>query len=242
MILKHKVVNLLDGILLVDKPINCTSFDVVYRIRKQYSPHKIGHAGTLDPMATGLLVILLGKATKLSQALMSGDKRYEGTIQLGTETSTYDAEGEITQQAPYEAITMEDIQKSMSCFLGDQYQEPPMFSAKKINGVPLYKLARKGQEVERKPHFITIHQWTCKQYVAPDIRFEVDCSKGTYVRSLAHDLGKKLGTCAHLTSLRRLRSGQFDIQNAYTLDTVLQNDLESLRKSLLPLDSYLRYL
>src|SRR5690606_18427831 len=153
----------------------------------------IGHAGTLDPMATGLLVILIGKATKASQYLVSLDKIYSGTIELGKTTNSQDADGEVVATAPVPDLSREELEKQMQSFLGDQYQTPPMHSAIKVKGVPLYKLAHKGQSVEREPRFIHVHKFELTGFEPPFVHFRLHCSKGTYVRTLAHDLGNRIG-------------------------------------------------
>ncbi|MDR2429974.1 MAG: tRNA pseudouridine(55) synthase TruB [Puniceicoccales bacterium] len=226
----------LDGILVVDKPSGITSHDVVNQLRRLLRMKRIGHAGTLDPMATGVLVILLGKATKLSQYLMSHDKEYEGTLRLGQTTDTQDADGEILVTIPVPAtLTADALTAAMDKMQGDQYQTPPMFSAKKIQGVPLYKLARKGETVEREPRFIHIGQFTLLGYTPPDATFRVKCSKGTYVRTLAHDLGHTLGPGAHLTALRRTASGEIRIGQATTLPELEKMALPEIRARLVPM-------
>ncbi len=225
----------LEGILLIDKPLHCTSHDVVGRLRRKLQLKQIGHAGTLDPMASGLLVILVGRATKVSQYLTSLDKQYEGTIRLGMETDSYDLEGETVQTHPIpEGTTLESLREAVAGFVGDQYQTPPMFSAKKINGVPLYKLARKGKEVEREPRFIHVSKFDILSWESPEATFALACSKGTYVRSLAHDLGKKLGCGATLSSLRRTATDRFKIEQACPLETLEQMSLVELRRLLIP--------
>lgn len=222
----------MDGILLIDKPEGLTSHDVVDRLRKKLQMRQIGHAGTLDPMATGLLVMLVGRATKLSQQLMSADKVYEGKISLGATTDTYDATGKIMRTAPIDEIKLQDISASMAGFVGDQYQIPPMFSAKKVAGVPLYKMARKGQEIDREPRFIHISRFDILQYEAPLITFKMACSKGTYVRTVAHDLGEKLGCGAHLASLRRTTSGEHSVNDAITLEAFEISGIADIRRRL----------
>lgn len=232
----------LDGILLIDKPYGCSSFDVIRQLKFYFGIKKLGHAGTLDPLATGLLIVVLGKATKISQQLMNGVKTYEGSFLLGMETTTYDCEGDTVETRSVNGITAEDVQVAMQGFLGDQYQQPPMFSARKIHGVPLYKLARKGQTVERKPSFITLFKFDCIHYQAPEVQFCVKCSKGTYVRSLAHDLGQKLGCGAHLSALRRTQSGKFTLQQAVSMPALLEHaSLENLKQHILPCDSFLGF-
>jgi tRNA pseudouridine55 synthase len=208
----------LEGVLLIDKPTGLTSHDVVDRVRRKLKMKRIGHAGTLDPMATGLLIILVGKATKLSQYLMSLDKAYRGTITLGETTNTYDAEGEVMKTKPVPKISQTEVQEVLNSFVGDQYQTPPMFSAVKINGQPLYKMARKGKEVEREPRFIRISRFDITRFELPEVDFSLDCSKGTYVRSLANDIGEKIGCGGYLSALRRSASDRFSIEEAVTLE------------------------
>ncbi|HEY4989480.1 MAG TPA: tRNA pseudouridine(55) synthase TruB, partial [Opitutaceae bacterium] len=193
----------LEGVLLVDKPGEHTSHDVIARLRGKLRMRKIGHAGTLDPMATGLLIVLVGKATRVSQFIISLDKEYEGTIELGKSTDSQDAEGETMETRPVPALTEAEVRAAIQGFLGDQYQTPPMFSAIKIGGVPLYKKARQGEEVAREPRFIRVMSWELLRFASPHIDFRLRCTKGTYVRTLAHDLGAQLGCGAHLSALRR---------------------------------------
>lgn len=208
----------LEGVLLIDKPIGLTSHDVVDLVRRKLKMKRIGHAGTLDPMATGLLIILVGKATKLSQYLMSLDKAYQGTITLGETTNTYDAEGEVMTTQPVPEISQSDVQEVLNSFVGDQYQTPPMFSAVKIGGQPLYKMARKGKEVEREPRFIRISRFDITRFELPEVDFSLECSKGTYVRSLANDIGEKIGCGGYLSALRRSASDRFFIEESVTLE------------------------
>ena len=224
----------LDGILLVDKPADHTSHDVVARLRGILHMKRIGHAGTLDPMATGLLVILLGKGTRLSQYLMGTDKEYTGTIELGKVTNTQDAEGEILGTCPVPEFSEEEVLKAMKHFLGDQYQIPPMFSAIKINGKPLYKSARSGEEIEREPRFIRVIKYVLTRWEKPEIDFRVLVSKGTYVRTLAHDLGQRLGCGAHLKALRRISSGKLSVDRALTLEQIQKMSVNELKKHLVP--------
>ncbi|MDR2981326.1 MAG: tRNA pseudouridine(55) synthase TruB [Puniceicoccales bacterium] len=225
----------LEGVLVVDKPQGCTSHDVVDRLRRVLKMKRIGHAGTLDPMATGVLVILVGKATKASQYLMSRDKSYDGTLRLGQVTDSQDADGEIIETNPVpESITADIIAEAMRKMQGDQYQTPPMFSAKKINGVPLYKMARKGEEVAREPRFIHIEKFDLLNYTAPDALFRVSCSKGTYVRTLAHDLGRTLGPGSHLIALRRIASGEQTIEQSTTLSDLETMPVAEIRNRLIP--------
>ena len=205
----------------MDKPSGITSHDIVDRLRRKLKMKKIGHAGTLDPLATGLMIMLIGKATKVSQFLISLDKAYEGTFKLGVETDSQDSDGEVveTKDLP-ENLSEEIIGEAMKEFLGDQYQTPPMFSAKKINGVPLYKMARKGKTVEREPRVIRINELSLQGWDSPEGRFFMDCSKGTYVRTVFHDLGQKLDCGGHLTSLRRTKINDFSIEGVPTLEEI----------------------
>jgi tRNA pseudouridine55 synthase len=224
----------LDGAILIDKPVGPTSHDVVDAIRRRFQIKKVGHCGTLDPNATGLLIIVLGRGTKLSEKLMGDDKVYEGTIKFGETTDSYDADGELTASLPVPMITLEQLNEEATKFIGDQMQMPPMVSAIKKNGVPLYKLARKGIEVEREPRLIHIYNFRFTQYQEPLGAFRVACTKGTYVRSIAHDLGQKLGCGAHLATLRRSVSGKFDVADAIKLDDVLNLTATELEKKVLP--------
>jgi tRNA pseudouridine55 synthase len=195
---------------------------------------RIGHAGTLDPMATGLLVILVGKATRISQYLMSVDKVYAGTIKLGEVTNTQDAEGEVLETRPVPSLTEPEIRQALQGFIGDQYQLPPMFSAIKIDGVPLYKRAREGEEVEREPRFIRVVSYELTRWASPELDFRVHCTKGTYVRTLAHDLGQRLGCGAHLKALRRLSSGDLTMEKALTLDQIMAMPIPEIERHLVP--------
>lgn len=224
----------LDGALLVDKPAGPTSHDVVDAIRRKFGVKKVGHCGTLDPNATGLLIIVLGRATKLSERLMGDDKVYEGTIKFGETTDSYDCDGELTGSLPVMPMTLEELNEEAAKFIGDLMQIPPMVSAIKKDGVPLYKLARKGVEVEREPRLIHIYNFRFTEYTEPQGKFRVACTKGTYVSSLAHDLGQKLGCGAHLSTLRRSASGRFDVADALPLDTILQLNVSQLEKRVLP--------
>jgi tRNA pseudouridine55 synthase len=224
----------LDGAILVDKPSGPTSHDVVDAIRRQFGIKKVGHCGTLDPNATGLLIIVLGRGTKLSERLMGDDKVYEGTIKFGEETDSYDSDGELTGSLPVMPMTLDQLNEEAAAFIGDQMQVPPMVSAIKKGGVPLYKLARKGIEVEREPRLIHIYNFRFTDYTEPLGQFRVACTKGTYIRSIAHDLGKKLGCGAHLTTLRRSASGKFDVKDALPLDTILRLTPAELEKRVMP--------
>ena len=226
----------LDGVLLVDKPSEHTSHDVIARLRGKLRTKKIGHAGTLDPMATGLLIVLVGRATRVSQFIISLDKEYEGTIELGKTTDSQDADGQVMETRPVPALTEDDIRTAVKGFLGDQYQMPPMFSAIKIGGVPLYKKARKGEDVEREPRFIRVMSWDVLGFESPRIRFRLRCSKGTYVRTLAHDLGTKLGCWAHLSALRRTATDRFNVSQALTLEQIEALSIPEIQRKLIPVN------
>ena len=223
-----------DGALLIDKPAGPTSHDIVDNIRRQFRIKKVGHCGTLDPNATGLLIILLGRGTKLSEKLMSDDKIYAGTMKLGETTDSYDVDGELVASLPVPPLTLAQLNELAATFIGDQMQMPPMVSAVKIKGVPLYKMARKGIEVERKPRLIHIYKFQFSQYEEPLAQFRIACTKGTYVRAIAHDLGQKAGCGAHLVTLRRLVSGKFDITGAIPFEDVLKLSSFELEKRVIP--------
>lgn len=223
------------GVLLVDKPTDHTSHDVVARLRGKLQMKKIGHAGTLDPMATGLLIMLVGKATRISQYLISLDKEYTGTIEFGKITDSQDAEGRVMETRPVPPMSRAEVEQAMQGFLGDQYQMPPMYSAIKIDGVPLYKKARKGEEVEREPRFIRVSGFELTGFELPRIDFRLRCSKGTYVRTIAHDLGQKLGCGAHLAALRRTATDKFNVSQALTLDQIMSMSLPEIEQRLIPM-------
>ena len=224
-----------DGILLIDKPAGPTSHDIVDIIRNSYRIKKVGHCGTLDPAATGLLIIVLGKATKLSEKLMSDDKVYVGSMKLGETTNTFDAEGQVESTQPVPDLSIEALQKEANKFLGDQMQIPPMVSAIKINGTPLYKLARKGQTIDRKERFIHLYKFLISEYETPVAWFKVACTKGTYIRTLAHDFGQKIGCGGHLSGLRRTISGTFKVSNATSLEELTTLSALDLNKRIIPM-------
>lgn len=209
-----------DGVLLVDKAEGMTSHDVVALVRRKLEIKKVGHCGTLDPIATGLLLLTLGRGTKIQDLLMSEDKEYSGTLLLGATTSTQDREGEVTQERPVPALNEEQIRAAFDKFRGDFYQMPPMVSAIKKGGVPLYKLARQGKTVEREPRLVHVYRYSIDRIALPEIDFTVVCSKGFYVRTYAHDIGEDLGCGAHLKGLRRTKSGRFDVSQAITVDQI----------------------
>ncbi len=224
----------LEGVLLVDKPTEHTSHDVVARLRRKLNMKRIGHAGTLDPMATGLLIMLIGKATRISQYLISLDKEYEGTITLGSTTDSQDADGQVMETRPVPPLTEAELKTAMNSFLGDQYQMPPMYSAIKIDGVPLYKSARKGEDVVREPRFIRVMSFDLTRFALPQLDFRLRSSKGTYVRTIAHDLGQKLGCGAHLSALRRTATDRFNISQALTLDAIEALTIPEIERRLIP--------
>ena len=224
----------LDGAILIDKPAGPTSHDVVDAIRRRFQIKKVGHCGTLDPNATGLLIIVLGRGTKLSEKLMGDDKVYEGAIKFGETTDSYDADGEILKTKTVPPLTLEQLNEAAAAFVGDLMQIPPMISAIKKNGVPLYKLARKGIEIEREPRLVHIYNFRFTSYEPPLGGFKIACTKGTYVRSIAHELGQKLGCGAHLATLRRSASGKFDVAAATPLNAVLNLTTAELEKRVIP--------
>lgn len=221
--------NFIEGaLLLVDKPMEWTSFDVVNKIRNRLKTClgvkkiKVGHAGTLDPMATGLLLICTGKATKQLQEFQDLPKTYTGTLRLGATTPSYDAETAIDETFPYEHITAEMLEEARKKFLGPISQVPPIFSAIKVDGQPLYKKARKGETVQIEPRNITIYEMEFTRIELPEVDFRVHCSKGTYIRSLAYDLGKVLQSGAYLTALRRTAIGPYSIDHAWPLEDLIE--------------------
>lgn len=224
----------LDGAVLIDKPAGPTSHDVVDAIRRQFGIKKVGHCGTLDPNATGLLIIVLGHGTKLSERLMGDDKIYEGVIKFGETTDSYDADGELTASLPVPPMTLDQLNDEAAAFVGDLMQTPPMVSAVKKGGVPLYKLARKGIEVEREARLVHIYNFRFTNYEPPLGQFKIACTKGTYVRSIAHELGGKLGCGAHLAALRRSVSGKFEVADATPLDAILKLTTAELEKKVIP--------
>jgi len=223
-----------DGAVLIDKPAGPTSHDVVDALRRAFRLEKAGHCGTLDPNATGLLIIVLGKGTKLSEKLMSDDKVYEGAIKFGETTDSYDADGELVSSLPVPPLTLEELNATAAAFQGDLMQTPPMVSAVKIKGVPLYKMARKGIEVERKARLIRIYSFRFAGYSEPFGQFRIACTKGTYVRALAHEIGQKIGCGAHLASLRRVVSGKFDVKDSIPFEDALKLSSSELQKRVLP--------
>jgi tRNA pseudouridine55 synthase len=223
-----------DGAVLIDKPAGPTSHDVVDALRRAFRLEKVGHCGTLDPNATGLLIIVLGKGTKLSERLMSDDKVYEGTIKFGETTDSFDADGELVSSLPVPPITLEELNVNAATYQGDIMQTPPMVSAVKVKGVPLYKMARKGIEVERKSRLIHVYNFKFSKYEEPIGFFRMACTKGTYVRALAHEMGQKLGCGAHLATLRRVVSGKYDVQDALPFEDALKLSSADLQNRVIP--------
>ncbi|GAB4559873.1 MAG: tRNA pseudouridine(55) synthase TruB [Anaerolineae bacterium] len=210
------------GLLIIDKDAGLTSHDVVARARKITGISRIGHTGTLDPIATGVLVLCLGKATRLSEYLQGHDKRYVATIRLGVSTNTYDAQGEVIQERPVPVLTIEQLRSILSRFAGPIGQRPPTFSAIKVQGTPAYRLARRGEVVQLPERQVIIHRLTLIDWSPPDLTIEVHCSAGTYIRSLAHDIGEAIGCGGHVRALRRTASGPFTIEQAITLETLAE--------------------
>jgi tRNA pseudouridine55 synthase len=225
----------LDGVLLVDKAEGMTSHDVVALVRRSLGIKKVGHCGTLDPIATGLLLITIGRGTKVQDLLMSEDKEYVGTLALGITTSTQDRQGAIIDQRPVPSFDENQIRAAFQKFRGDFYQLPPMVSAKKHGGVPLYKLARQGKVVEREPRLVHVYRYTVDRIALPEIDFSVICSKGFYVRTYVHDIGEVLGCGAHLKSLRRIKSGRFDVANAFSVDEIKNKPRPEIAQHILSL-------
>ena len=224
-----------DGILLVDKPAGKTSHDVVDAVRRHFRFKKVGHCGTLDPLATGLLILVMGRATKLSEKLLSDNKDYQGTLRLGVDTDTQDADGRVIKTCEVPSFTQSQIEQAFDKFKGDIYQTPPMVSAIKHQGKPLYKLARKGIEIERKPRLVHVFEFRILSVQLPHVKFLLRCTKGTYVRTLCTDIGQTLGCGGHLAELRRTRSGKFSIENAHTLDEILATPRDKLADWITPM-------
>jgi len=208
----------MNGILIVDKPKGITSHDVVNIARRLFNTKKVGHAGTLDPIATGVLVVLIGDATKKSNTLLNDDKSYAATLRLGLTTDTGDSSGKTTRTGSIEGLGDTAIKNAVMSFTGEIEQMPPMYSAVKFRGKALYKWARKGVEVPRKTRKVNIKEILIKEITIPDVMFDVTCSKGTYIRQLCADIGDKLGCGGHMAELRRIRSGIYDISQAITVD------------------------
>jgi tRNA pseudouridine55 synthase len=224
-----------DGVLLVDKAAGMTSHDVVAIVRRRLQMKKVGHCGTLDPIATGLLLLTLGRGTKIQDLLMSEDKEYSGTMILGQTTDTQDSAGNVTQERPVPPLDEAAVRAAFEKYSGDFYQMPPMVSAIKQGGVPLYKLARQGKTVEREPRLVHVYRYSIDRIALPEIDFTVVCSKGFYVRTYAHDIGEELGCGAHLKNLRRTKSGRFAVNGAITVDELKNSDAVDILSRILTL-------
>ena len=212
-----------ESVLVIDKTRGPTSFDVVREVRNYVNIKKVGHAGSLDPFATGVLVLLTGKATKLSNALLNADKRYIGLLKLGSSTDSMDCTGKVTQEMPVPELSEAQIDGVLRGFEGEWQQIPPMHSAKKIQGVRLYTLARKNLSVEREPIPVQLFEVRLLKWESPFITFEVHCSKGTYIRVLADEIAKRLGTVGHLSELRRTACGNFKLSESLTVDALVKS-------------------
>jgi len=226
----------LDGVLLFDKPLLLSSNIALQKVRRLFRAEKAGHTGTLDPLATGLLPICFGEATKFTHALLDADKRYLATLRLGQRTTTGDAEGEVVAQRAV-AVTADQLRQVLAAFTGEIQQLPPMYSALKHQGKPLYEYIRQGETVERAARPVVIHELALQRRAGDELVLDVRCSKGTYVRTLAEDIGEALGCGAHLTGLRRSGIGDFGLAQAYTLEALESMDEAQRDGCLLPLDS-----
>lgn len=209
---------MIDGFIVIDKPAGMSSHDVVNIVRRKFGQKRVGHTGTLDPFATGVLVLALGEATKAIPFLDEAAKEYRAVMKLGESTDTQDCTGEVIHRCDWRGITSDDIRRVAAGFKGKLSQLPPMFSALKHKGVPLYKLARRGDEISREPRQIEVFTLDIDNIELPEVAFTVSCSRGTYVRTLAHDIGRELGCGAHLTRLQRIASGRFQLKEALPLE------------------------
>ncbi|HXV28311.1 MAG TPA: tRNA pseudouridine(55) synthase TruB [bacterium] len=225
----------INGILIVDKPQEWTSHDVCAFVRKRFKIRKVGHAGTLDPLATGVLVLLLGKATKRSMEMTACDKDYFGIMELGIKTDSHDRDGKVVAQASAESVTLEAVSEKAREFTGEIIQVPPMVSALKHQGVRLYKLARRGEEVPREGRKVTVHEFRIEKKEGPRVHFYARVSKGTYLRTLVNDLGEALGCYAALAELRRIRSGEFSLRESVTIEALKKTTLEDFYRKIHPL-------
>jgi tRNA pseudouridine55 synthase len=224
----------------VDKAPGMTSHDVVAIVRRRLNTKKVGHCGTLDPLATGLLILTLGRGTKIQDLLMAEDKEYIGTMMLGVTTDSQDADGAVVETKEVPALTRGQIDAAFAKFHGDFYQLPPMVSAIKKEGTPLYKLARQGKTVEREPRFVHVYAHEIRDVRLPEIEFRVVCSKGFYVRTYAFDIGNELGCGAHLKSLRRTKSGKFTLEHAVTVEDIQALDPKLIEQRILNLPTVSR--
>jgi tRNA pseudouridine55 synthase len=227
-----------DGVLVVDKPAGPTSHDIVDRVRRIFHIRKVGHGGTLDPMATGVLILLIGRATKLSNLFLGSDKTYEGTMRLGIATDSHDAAGNVTAERDCSGVSREALEGVMARFRGDQMQTPPMVSAIKVDGIPLYKRARRGQTVEREPRLIHVYEFSLGRFALPEADFQLRCTKGTYVRTICADVGDALGCGAHLSRLRRTRAGELTVAEAVPVAELTNWTRDDLVQRLLPLSRF----
>lgn len=232
--------NEIDGVLLVDKSSGMTSHDVVAITRRALNTRKVGHCGTLDPLATGLLLITIGRGTKIQDLLMSEDKEYVGALELGKVTDSQDADGVVVETRPVPDLSREEIDAAFAKFHGDFYQTPPMVSAIKKDGVPLYKLARQGKVVAREPRFVHVYAHEIQAIRLPGIDFRVVCSKGFYVRTYVHDIGQELGCGAHLKALRRTKSGRFEVEGAVTVEELKAGPPEAIAARVMSLPAVSR--
>ncbi|MBZ5591803.1 MAG: tRNA pseudouridine(55) synthase TruB [Acidobacteriia bacterium] len=230
----------MDGIIVVDKPAGWTSHDVVNRMRRLAGTRKVGHLGTLDPMATGVLPLVVGRATRLAQFFMRSDKVYDARVRFGYSTNTYDGEGTATSDAVEPVLTRERLEQALHAFRGEFLLRPPPVSAKKVQGVPAYRLARKHIEVELKPVPVTVYELKLVEWESPEARLLAHCSAGTYMRTIAHEWGEAMGCGAHLSALRRLRAGDFSIEQAHSLDELTTLASEGrLNEALIPASALL---
>ena len=226
----------LDGVLLVDKPTNISSHDVVKAVKQHFNLVKVGHGGTLDPNATGLFIILLGNATRLSADLMGGDRTYSGVLRLGRTTNTYDREGETLAEKPFDGITREQVEAVVRKeFLGDSFQKPPAFSVIKMPAHVTYDVVRTAEESERKEHLVHVYRMAVTDFAPPRVAFEMSCTKGTMPRALVHDLGQFLGCGASLDELRRTRCGKFSLDDAIGFMDLLKLDAPGFRARAIPM-------
>ena len=229
----------LDGVLLFDKPLQLSSNIALQKVRRLFQAEKAGHTGTLDPLATGLLPICFGEATKFSIGLLDADKTYRALVKLGQTTTTGDAEGEVTRNCEV-SLNEQQVRTVLHNFIGEISQIPPMYSALKHQGKPLYEYIRKGETIEREGRNITIHELVLERFARDEMEISVRCSKGTYIRTLAEDIGNALGCGAHLCALRRTTIAGFSLQNAYSMDQLEAMDMDAREACLLPLDCMLQ--
>jgi tRNA pseudouridine55 synthase len=213
----QKMLNQISGVLVIDKPVGMTSHDVVQAVRRGTGIRRAGHTGTLDPRASGVLVVLIGPAVRLSEFLTTSEKRYQAVMKFGMTTSTYDTEGTITSEGREYDFEFEELEEALTKFVGEVEQTPPVFSALKIDGRRAYELARKGEEIEMEPRIITVHSLELLEWEPPEAVIDIHCSSGTYIRSLAHDLGEEMGSGATLINLRRTKNGRFTLRDSVSL-------------------------